>query len=110
MRRLTDAVSTLACQMERYGKKLDDVRERIIRNETKNHERAIEAIQAELKTSLACAPKPPVERIVTQEVKIQAPVPCEPQIGPEPMCADYAEALAAASVIQGAMRLQGKGG
>lgn len=49
MRQLTDAVSTLARQMERYGEKLDDVRERIIRIEAKNHERAIEAIQTELK-------------------------------------------------------------
>lgn len=53
MRQLTDAVSTLARQMERYGEKLDDVRERIIRIEAKNHERAIEAIQNELKIALA---------------------------------------------------------
>ena len=57
----------------------------------------------------ACAPKPPVERIVVQEVKIPVPVPCDPQIGPEPLYADNPEALAAAPDILEAVRLRAIG-
>ena len=57
----------------------------------------------------SCAPKPPVERIVIQEVKIPVPVPCDPQVGPEPLYADNAEALAAAPNILEAMRLRAIG-
>lgn len=52
MRGLTDAVSTLGRQVERMNGKLDDVRERVIKLESRDYERRIEALNTALAASL----------------------------------------------------------
>lgn len=55
----------------------------------------------------ACATRPVPEPIVnTIEVAVPVPVPCRPDIGPEPAYADSAEALAAAPDVFEAMKLR----
>ena len=55
----------------------------------------------------ACAPRPAPEPIVrTVEVRVPVPVPCRPDVGPEPVYADSPEALAAAPDVFEAMKLR----
>jgi hypothetical protein len=56
--------------------------------------RLVSAVLMSLAMS-ACATTPE-PRIVTQEVKVPVPVPCKPNLGPEPAYADTEEALKAA--------------
>jgi len=52
MRGLTDAVSTLGRQVERMNGKLDDVRERVIKLESRDYERRIESLNTALAAAL----------------------------------------------------------
>lgn len=52
MRGLTDAVSTLARQVERMNAKVDDVRERVIKLEAREYERQIEGLNERLTAAL----------------------------------------------------------
>jgi len=53
LRGLTDAVGTVGRQVERMNSKLDDVRERVIKLEARDHERKIEALTDDLRAALS---------------------------------------------------------
>ena len=56
---------------------------------------------------VACAPRLKPEPIVrTVTVQVPVPVPCRPDLGPEPEYADSPEALAAATDVFEAMKLR----
>lgn len=66
-------------------------------------------VSASLGLAGCVPPKPPVERIVIQEVKVPVPVPCNPEIDDEPVYSDNDEALERAPNILEAMRLRAIG-